>query len=193
MKLQVIVACYQNQIFNFNVFINSFLLQTCQDYKLYFVHDGDTTMAVDDLIGHYSRFCNIELHKVVPATGVWGHANRAAMLSKVDPKDGELLLITNFDNYYVPVFVETILANFNKDIDLLYYDFVHSHQGYQYYNSFPEISKIDMGAFITRTKLAKKVGFNSTHYCADGFFLEDYKKVVKKGIVHINRALFVHN
>lgn len=193
MRLQVIVACYQNQIFNFNVFINSFLLQTNQNYVLHFIHDGTVSLPVTDLINHYRHFCDIRIIGVEPPTGVWGHMNRATMLSKIDPNEGGLLLITNFDNYYVPVFVETVISNFKKDIDLIYYDFVHSHQGYQYYQSYPEISKIDMGAFITRTKMAKKVGFNSTHYCADGFFLEDYKKAMKKDIVYINRALFVHN
>jgi hypothetical protein len=175
------------------MFVNSFLLQTNQNYVLHFIHDGVVSLPVNDLINHYRNFCDIRIIGVDPPTGAWGHINRARMLSKIDPNEGELLLITNFDNYYVPVFVDTVLSNFNEEVDLLYYDFVHSHQGYQYYNSFPEISKIDMGAFITKTELAKQVGFNSTHYCADGFFLEDYKKAMSKNMRYVKRALFVHN
>lgn len=193
MRLQIIAACYQNQIFNFNVFINSFLLQTNQSYVIHFIHDGIVNLSVTDLIDHYRNFCDVRILGVDPPTGVWGHINRSTMLSKIDPNEGELLLITNFDNYYVPTYVDTVLSNFKDDVDLLYYDFVHSHQDYNYYKSYPEISKIDMGAFVTRTKKAKEVGFNSTHYCADGFFLEDYKKAMNQRAEYISKALFVHN
>lgn len=192
-NLQIIVAAYDNRIYNFNVFINSFLLQTHKNFILHIVHDGAANQALLDLMHHYSRFCDLRFECIDPPTGVWGHLNRKTALEKLDPNEGDKLLITNFDNYYVPVFVEYINKTFTQDVDLVYYDFVHSHQGYMNYKSVPEISKIDMGAFITRSKLAKDVGFNSTHYCADGVFIEDYKKRSNGQACYIDRTLFVHN
>ena len=193
-KLQVIVVSYNNDLVSLNIIVNSFLAQTNKSWVMHLVHDGKPNAETASLVYHYATKCDLRFQFTEQVNGNYGHPNRRLVLNQINPEDGEFLLITNHDNYYTPVFVEKVLNSFTDDVDLVYCDFINSHQGYQYYHSEPAISKIDMGAFVTRTDLSKKSGFNNIeHFCADGIFLEDYKKLITKQLVHVPLPLFVHN
>jgi hypothetical protein len=193
-KLQIISVFSKNDIIGLNIFVNSLLAQTNKNWLLNLIHNGVPTAETCNLISLYQTKCDLRFQYMAVDTGYWGHVNRKKLLDETNTSEGDFLLITNHDSYYMPVMVEHVLNVFKEDIDLVYFDFIHSHQGYQYYHSEPFISKIDWGAFVTRTEVAKKSGLNNTtHYCADGIFLEDYKKVITKGMVHIPLPLYVHN
>ena len=117
--------------------------------------------------------------------------------------DTEYVLITNDDNYYCPVFLESMfraLQQFQADIVLC--DMLHSHNlpggrqqlPYRYFETFPRRCAADIGCFITKSALAKQAGFRDKTSEGDATYLEDIMRIAgKPKIAKVNQALFVHN
>lgn len=120
----------------------------------------------------------------------WGHTPRE--IGKIQ-SDSQYVIMTGDDNYYMPTFVEE-LAKVGKDSPgMIYWDMVHSHYDYSYFKCSPAFNQIDMGAFATRTDLAKQIPLGK-EYAADGLFVENFKHMFpNERIVKINKVLFVHN
>jgi len=120
----------------------------------------------------------------------WGHSPRelGKSVSKAD-----YIIMTGDDCYYTPNFVaELKKATINKP-GMVYWDMVHSHYDYSYFNCQPAYNQIDMGAFATRNDLAKQIKLN-TSYAADGEFVRDFNiKFPQEQKIKINKVLFVHN
>jgi GT2 family glycosyltransferase len=121
----------------------------------------------------------------------WGHTPRETgkQLSKAD-----YVIMTGDDNYYIPTLIAEI-NNVAKSLPgMIYWDMVHSHYNYQYFKCAPHTHQIDMGAFATRTDLAKQIHLNPKSFAADGDFIEEFKiKFPSEKIVKIEKVLFVHN
>lgn len=170
------------------VLISAIICQTFENWSLHVVHDGPS----EDAAAICNSFSDDRIHYYETETvnGAWGHPNRDWALSLMD---GEYMLFTNDDNYYVPEFMERLLNKAQQEgLDFVYCDMVHNHQNYQVLRTEPRRCHIDMGAFLVKTALAKQVGFKDYDYCGDGVFVE---KVVASG-ARIGKAegiLFVHN
>jgi hypothetical protein len=101
--------------------------------------------------------------------------------------------MTGDDNYYVPTFVKELKGAVKDSPGMVYWDMVHSHYDYQLFICSPGFNQIDIGAFATRSDLAKQIKLN-TSYAADGEFVEEFKlKFPSEKIVKINKVLYVHN
>lgn len=125
----------------------------------------------------------------------WGHSLRALGLEKAT---GEYLQITNADNLVVPTFVEDMLNTVhNGNMDVGICDVLHSYpitgEPFNVLFSTFQISNIDMCNFITRTVMAKQLGFKHRTFAADGLFVEDWKAMFP-GFTQrkINRVLAIH-
>ena len=122
--------------------------------------------------------------------GDWGHTPRE-MGKQASVAD--YVIMTGDDNYYCPTCIRDIITAAKEKPGLIYWDMVHSHYDYHYFKCAPFINQIDMGAFATRTDLAKQIKLK-TSYAADGEFVEEFKtKFSTEVIVKINKVLFVHN
>lgn len=120
----------------------------------------------------------------------YGHSLRQIAKQQ---SDAEYIVMTCDDNYYTPNFITELKQVIKDKPGMVYWDMVHSHFNYQVLNCFPAINRIDMGAFATRTDLAKQISLN-TSFAADGEFVEDFKKrFPNEKIMKINKVLFVHN
>lgn len=120
----------------------------------------------------------------------WGHTPReiGKQMSKAD-----YIILTNDDNYYTPNFVDEVLKVCEDTPGIIYWDMIHSHYKYQYFECFPAYNQIDMGAFATRRDLAQSVKME-TSFAADGIFIRDLvEKYPEEKIVKINKILFIHN
>jgi hypothetical protein len=79
------------------------------------------------------------------------------------------------------------------DYGMLYWDMVHSHYDYTYFECIPAVNRIDMGAFATRRDLAQQIELGK-EYAADGLYVEKFKQQFpRERIVKIPKVLFVHN
>ena len=59
----------------------------------------------------------------------------------------DYILMTGDDNYYVPTFVKDITPLMEEDADFIYWDMVHSHYNYQYFNCEPKTHRIAHSVF----------------------------------------------
>lgn len=120
----------------------------------------------------------------------WGHTPReyGKQVSQC-----AYIVMTGDDNYYTPNFVHELEKHTEFDPGMIYCDMVHSHYGYTFFQCTPFVNKIDMGAFATRSDLAKQLPLG-VHYAADGLFVEAFKvNFPHERILKIDKVLFVHN
>lgn len=192
--LQVIAVAYQRPK-EIKVLISSFIVQTNPHWLLYIIHDGATPKEITDVVTEFQDkrliLCESKIRK-----GKWGHPNRKMMLDKIPCEPDDPILLTNDDNYYVRTFVDKMLTGMTKAVGMIHCDMLHSYTDYGIFKTQPRISGIDMGAFVVRADIAKKVGFNSVKFEADGEYCEEVVKYCKENnyrVLHIDKILFVHN
>jgi glycosyltransferase involved in cell wall biosynthesis len=195
MKLHIICVAYERPI-ALRGLIDSFLLQTYENWELSIVHDGKASCEVLKTISLYYKEKRVKFWESAERYGLYGHPNRDAMIQQIKGKKNDFLLITNDDNYYVPKFAEFFMAASEPDVGMVYCNTVHSHADYDINFSRLRQHHIDMGAFTVRLDIAKKVGFKHTTFAADGLYCEECNVLrAKMGlrVVYINKCLFIHN
>ena len=182
-------------------FLHSLDCQTADGFDVHVLHDGED-MATRNAIQHFvsQSEMNLRVTFTEQRYNDWGHSLRSLALEQAH---GKYLLITNGDNYYAPRFVEFALSAIqDNDLDLLHFDMIHSHdrpgsseiRSYQLFTTSPFTKSIDMGAFIVRTEVARRVGFRHRTFDADAKFLQD---LIESGEIlrvgHLDKVLLVHN
>ena len=177
--------------------------QVEQNFDLCITHDGadDHTMHTVKSWAEHTQI-NTTVKFTCERKGLWGHPMRARMVTECDQ---EFLLLTNDDNYYVPVFTQIMMHNLiSQNADMVMCDMIHSHNNaggrsqppYNLFVTEPACMHCDIGSFITRTRLAQQVGFD---YCeiswADGLFMDKLMQLNDPAIkwVKVPQVLFVHN
>ena len=192
-KLTIICVAYE-RVVPLRILIDCFVVQTNKNWMLYIVYDGPAPKKIKKVMGLYNDD-RIMLVESEERNQHYGHPNRKWMLERL-PSCKDFLLMTNDDNYYVPRFVELMLAECKEDVGLVYCDTTHSHAAYA--TNFSELKEnyIDMGAFIVRQDVAKETGFNYICFNADGKYAVECAAACKKKnlkTVYINKSLFIHN
>lgn len=193
-KLNIIAVAYQRPK-EIKLMISSFIVQTNPNWLLYIIHDGPTPEEITNVVTEFQDkrliLCESKERK-----GKWGHPNRKMMLQKIECNPDDPILITNDDNFYVRTFVDKMLTGMTKAVGMVYCDMLHSYFDYNVFKTNPKMCGIDMGAFVVRADIAKKVGFNSVIMEADGIYCEEVVKYCKENnyrVLKIDRVLFIHN
>jgi hypothetical protein len=175
--------------------IDCFLLQTNPNWELSIIYDGKAPQNIMDTMNLYndSRIIFLESEQ---RNQQYGHPNRKMMLEKMETSSEDFVLMTNDDNYYVPVFVQYMLDQVRGAVGMVYCDSVHSHFKYIHHQTRIKVDHIDIGSFIVRIDIAKKVGFANFRFNADGYYAEACAMGCAKNrlsIKYISKPLFVHN
>lgn len=122
----------------------------------------------------------------------WGHTPRQYGL---DTATEEWVCMSGEDNYYVPVFVEKMLdAGVNHHF--VYCDMVHnwSNQEYIPIKSTLQYGTIDIGNFMTKTNMAKRIKLKTEFEHADWLFIEEFRRKFEHAKVKkVAGVLYVHN
>ena len=190
----VAVTYGQNEILK--CFINSIKSQTNDNWRLIIIHDGPNPNLKEELtIQGYLSPDKVIFIEHPERTSHYGHFLRKWALENI--VNNEYVLLTNGDNYYTPNMINEVTK---RTEDLIYFDLVHSHNNfnnsnkstYGYMNSKLINSNVDMGNVIIKTKLAKKVGFNSVEFSADWDYFNGVLEL-SPTIYKIEKVLFVHN
>lgn len=194
MTLHIICAAYK-RIIPLRILIDSFLIQTNPNWKLYIIHDGEIPDEVQDIIDLYNDDrITFEYTKVRNAHS--GFPNRDMMIKRTIGADDDFVMSTNDDNYYVPTFVDEVLKCCQPGIGIVYCNMIHSHFGYSVLSTILQVYYIDLGAFAVRLPLAKKVGIKASSDIADGIFAQDcLAECNATGLItiKIEKILFIHN
>jgi glycosyltransferase involved in cell wall biosynthesis len=198
-KLINIVVPTYNGGAKLEVIINSLLSQTCNNYHITIVSDGPS-QEVQDQLRKYNENNNISYYELSERYNDWGHTPREF---GIYTSECRFTLMTGYDNYYVPEFVENFerVINENDNVGFVYCDFItHHDRGSGKYHNFVEsrieASWIDVGCFAAETKLIKEVGFKSREFAADWHLVSSLQPLLlsnNKTTVKINKILYVHN
>ena len=179
------------------VFINCFLAQSSDDWQLTVISDGREP-ETEKIMEKYPQD-NISYHYLDVRYNDWGHTPREYGIYQ---SDAEWTLMSGFDNYYVPTFIEEFgKAAKTSDCDFIFCDFITNHViGGGSYNGHIDskllCGSIDIGNFTVRTPLLKEVGFKSRAYAADWELVDSLIPVIEKRGTHIlkiEQVLYVHN
>jgi hypothetical protein len=199
MTLHVIVAAYQ-RIIPLRILIDSFIVQTNPNWKLYVIHDGPIPEELNTIIALYKNDTRISFQFTETQTGCYGFPNRDMMIKEIIGADNDFVMSTNDDNYYVPTFVENMIALTAQGVGFIHCNMVHSgHWGpgeYQVIDTKIEVCQIDIGSFAVKLPLAKKIGITDTTAVADGIYAEACLaecNATGLAIAKTERILFVHN
>ena len=199
MKIHIICVAYERPI-PLQILIGSFIVQTNPNWVLHIVYDGPAPQEILDIVALFTKDKRVRFYESPERYQNYGHPNRKTMLQTIVTEPGDFILMTNDDNYYVPVFVEYMIAvrrqRSGQRAGIIYCNTVHSHAGYDVHNSELHENCIDMGAFMVREDIAKITGFNHIHFSADGTYAEECMRTCLKNrlkAVKINKPLFIHN
>jgi glycosyltransferase involved in cell wall biosynthesis len=122
----------------------------------------------------------------------WGHSPRQYGL---DNATEEWVCMTGEDNYYVPEFVDRMLTE-GVYHHFVYCDMVHNWTDKQYIPIKSELryGMVDVGNFITKTNMAKRIKLKTEFEHADWLFIEEFKKKFEHAKVKkVSGVLYVHN
>lgn len=201
-KLHFISVTYQ-QPTELMMSVSSLLLQTCDDWTLHVINDGQAAGDVKRIMSEFCRDERIRFTQSQQRHNDYGHTNRELGLSMLRGDDKDFVLVTNADNYVCPCLVEEVMGavgstegKTGQQVGIVYFDIIHSHHAWGYHRSHLYEGGIDMMAAAIRLDIAKQVGFPWRHYSADGRYIEQCAKLaVEKDLcaVHIEKALGVHN
>ena len=193
MKLQVLCVAYNRPIELMELCL-CFLRQTNPNWELTIMYDGVVPKQIQDIMNLFGDE-RIHFTHSEKRNQLWGHPNRKTMLEALQCDPGDFVLMTNDDNVYVPIFVDVMLEAANN-AGIVMCDTLHSYTRYTPHISELRECGIDMGAFIVRADVAKAVGFNHTHFSADGRYAQEcgaYCKKIDLPIRHVKHLLFIHN
>jgi hypothetical protein len=211
-RFLTIVAPVFKKLNCIHIICNAFLLQTDPSWNLILVHDGEDCPEANNIANQYTKDPRINYYSI-PQGNCWGHNCRNFGLYKTTT---EWVVLSGHDNYYVPTFVESLesfLDRNNHKLDLVYWNMIHNYYRYNF-SKPPEActidpsgpdpyflpqtelqgSKIDIGCFAVRTKIAvKSRGLRQNHPATDWAYLHKILKTPNIRTARINRCLYVHN
>lgn len=193
-KVKVLCVAYNRPIELMQI-CSCFLVQTNPNWELTIMYDGIIPKQIQDIMNLFGD-PRIYFTHSEKRNERWGHPNRKIMLQSTDGSSEDYILLTNEDNYYVPIFVDAMLRNAKENVGIVMCDTVHSYSSYTPHISELRECGIDMGAFVVRGDIAKAVGFKHEHFSADGRYAEECGEYCRKNgleILHVNHLLFVHN
>lgn len=193
-KIKIIVSSYlnspyENRINTLNCLIYSLLSQTYKNFKIIIHHDGP--LENKDLKRQFENIDpRISFIETEERKNNWGFDIRHKLA--VEDDDCEYILFTNDDNYYVPIFLQSMMQIFHDlDTELCYCNLVHNERDYKVIDTYPLIGYIDLGCFITSKRLIKETPWEHNHKEADGVYFQELFK--KTDAIKISNILFVHN
>ncbi len=175
--------------------IDCLLVQTDPRWDLIIMHDGIGSDKIHEVVGLYNDL-RVNFYETPYRMQQFGHPMRKAYLDSIDGDVQDFILMTNDDNYYVPVFVELMLKVCNDRTGFVYCDAVHSHFQYDILRTEIKVDRIDVGSFMVRSDVARKIGFNHFEFNGDGMYAEEcanYCRANNLEVAYIPKCLFIHN
>lgn len=200
--LLIHVVSYQ-RVTALNCLLNCLANQTEQNFDVCITHD-DFHYGTLDMVQHWAQRHHIQttLKFTRERMNQWGHPMRAKVIEECAH---DYMLLTNDDNYYVPVFTQIMMHNLiSQDAHMVMCDMIHSHNNpgsrqqppYSLFVTEPRCMHCDIGCFIIDTKLAQQVGFHNCEISwADGLFVDAVMQLNSPTTkcVKVPQVLFVHN
>lgn len=175
--------------------ISSLILQTHANWELILIHDGPNETGLKDLIND-SRIKYIETET---RGGNWGHHLRKYCLENLDTLSphADYVVITNADNYHVPVYTEYLLRGLQNNpnaVAAYCSDMVHSYKAWQVIPCSLKLGFIDCAGVMIKKRIACEAGWRDIQHSSDWTYFNDI--IQKHGAdkwVKVPGCLLIHN
>ena len=193
MGIEFVIPTYNRTEHLFTI-VCSIMSQTNQNWKIHIVGDN----IPQDNLDRLKSFLNVIDDDRIKFTNLpvryndWGHTPRNYGLQE---STEEWTIMTGEDNYYVPTFVENML-NMGKDKHFVFCSMVHNWISDEYIpvDCKIEFGRIDIGCYMFKTNMGKKITLDTTYAQSDWKFIEDYfNKFPVAKVGKVNKILYVHN
>ena len=194
MGIEFVIPTYNRTDHLFTI-VCSILAQTNPNWKIHIVGDNIPNENLERLHSflnvikdHRIKFTNLEKRY-----NDWGHTPRNYGLKEATE---EWVVLTGEDNYYVPHFIDGMLEGIKKNTNFIYCNLVHNWVSNEYIPIKSELKygSIDIGNFMTKTKLAQELELDVTINQADWRFIDEYIQRFKDGLIKkVEKVLYVHN
>ena len=198
-----ILAVAHERYGELKVFVQSILNQSSDDWFLTICHDGPSDEFNRIMEEYVSSASNkIKFFHTECRFNDYGHTLRDLMLKEIE---GEYVLLTNADNYFIPKAIEYLKNCINEtNADAIIYDMIHSHNRpggrqlppYSFFETDFYPGSIDVSSAIVKKALAAGAGFRDKTHDGDATYFKDIiqqKKGQTLKVAKIPRLLFVHN
>jgi glycosyltransferase involved in cell wall biosynthesis len=193
MKIEFIIPTF-NRVNHLITMVGSLMAQSNPNWKAHIVADYPDDDIVEQIKTMITFFNDerIRLTVLDKRYNDWGHTPRQYGL---DNATEEWVVMTGEDNYYVPEFVNIMLGE-SQHQHFVYCDMVHNWINNEYVPlmSKLQLGRIDIGSFMVKTNMGKKIKLRLDQEWADWYFVEEFmKKFTAAKMKKVNRLLYVHN
>lgn len=174
--------------------ISSLLMQTHANWRLILIHDGPDTENVAQWVPADPRIVFFESPK---HGGCWGHYIRQVGIKQFSSQ-GDFVVVTNPDNYHVPVYCEYMLRGFRqRETAVAVYcsEMVHSYRAWRVIPCRLEQGYLDCAGVMVRSWAALQVGWREiTEHSADWTYFSDLIARYGPHRFHkVDGVLLIHN
>lgn len=193
MKIEFIIPTY-NRVSHLITILGSLQSQSNPNWTAHVVADcppEDIQEQLKTIIAFFND-PRLKLSILPERHNDWGHTPRQHGL---DNATEEWVIMTGEDNYYVPEFVDIMLEE-GKNHHFVYCDMVHNwvNRDYIPLQSRLELGRIDIGNFMCKTNMGKKIKLKKDQEWADYYFVQDFENKYKIAkYKKVNKILYVHN
>lgn len=196
-KVTFICPVYQS----FPGIIASLLMQTHHNWEVLLIHDGPADEKVLKAVNAYPD-SRIKFYQTPSRAGVWGHSIRQWALEEI--KAGRLshkpdyVVITNADNYHVPVFCEYMIDGFKKNAEAVAVycgKMAHSYIHWGILECEIKLGFVDCAGVMVKAQAACEVGWRDiTGHSSDWTYFNDLQtKYGKNSFQKVEGCLLIHN
>lgn len=198
-KIAVICPIYGR----FPTIISSMINQTHTNWELFILHDGPDFGGIGNLVA-FINDKRIKFIEFESREGQWGHPLRKWALHNLCNicPDADYVLVTNDDNYHVPIYLEEMLKGFDENILATYCSqFVHSYESPQIDGDYRygvmltrlELGFIDCACVLMKKNIAIESGWEDISHSSDWTY---FKRVIdrygEESFKKIKGCLVVH-
>jgi Glycosyl transferase family 2 len=178
-------------------FLSNIRRQRYTNWQVVVVTDGprpdirDYVQAQTESAPDSQGMQRIKLLETESLRGLWGHPLRQV---GIDNCDGTIIGLQNDDNYLTPGYMEQLVWALEDGADIALCDCVHSYLAWGYEESQARTAKGDMGCWLARADLVRKVRWPGNHAFADGDFIQAMAQLSGPNrIAKVSKPLFIHN
>lgn len=181
--------------------ISSLICQTYKNWELLLIHNGPEVNGLEKTVKNYNDD-RIKFIVYPEQTGSYGHELRKWAIDEISKgnlsSDVGYVVVTNADNYHVPVYCEYLVKGFDKlpgSVAAYCSEMVHNYVSWKVMPVKLELGHIDSAAVMVKKDAACAVGWKDTkNHSADWTYFTDLgQRFNLSNFVKVNGCLLIHN
>lgn len=169
--------------------------QTYKNWRCVVVHDGPAPPGIFAAMTAAIADTRVTFSQTDVRKQQFGHPWRQNTLLALG-EDCTWVGSTNDDVYYAPTYLEWLLSVGQAEQPecwFVYADMVHSHQRWKPMTTRAKHKHLDLGGFLVRSHLVKRVPFDKYTFNGDGDWINRLAAAAGHRVQKVSATLYVHN